>query len=123
MDIKEIAVTLHSTGRNCAQCVFMACSPYSGVDEAVAESSAAAFGGGMRCGEVCGAITGGLMAIGASQYENTGSRVRINELTAAYIGAFRNQYGCILCRELKSKGISCDELIGFGAQAAENLIR
>lgn len=49
---------------NCAQSVFMPFAPDAGVCEKDARRIAGAFGGGMKRGSVCGAITGGLMALG-----------------------------------------------------------
>lgn len=49
---------------NCAQAVLLPFAPDAGVAEETAYQLAANFGGGMKMGSVCGAITGGLMALG-----------------------------------------------------------
>ena len=119
MGIREEAVRLHGEGLNCAQCVLCACGQYTGLDKATSESVAAGFGGGVRCGEICGAISGAVMAIGASNKDNTaGVAARTKQCTAA----FREKYGNLRCLDLKRAGVSCDELIAFGAETAEKLI-
>ena len=49
---------------NCAQAVLCPFADDIGVDEQMLYKTAAHFGGGMKMGSVCGAITGGLMALG-----------------------------------------------------------
>ena len=49
---------------NCAQAVLMSFTPDLEIDDKTAFQIAACFGGGMKCGSVCGAITGGLMSLG-----------------------------------------------------------
>ena len=119
MGIKEDAVRLHGEGLNCAQCVLCACGKYTGLDKETSVSVAAGFGGGVRCGEICGAVSGAVMAIGASRKENTAC---VAALTKQCTGAFREKYGNLRCLDLKRAGVSCDELIAFGADTAEKLI-
>ena len=126
MGIGEEAVALHGKGFNCAQCVFASCAKYSDLDEKTALAVAGGFGGGVRCGEICGAISGAVMALGAAApFAGSGDRdamTRIAALTKSCTGAFREKYGVVRCLELKRAGVSCDELIAFGAQTAEKLI-
>ncbi|MGN0970551.1 MAG: C-GCAxxG-C-C family protein [Aristaeellaceae bacterium] len=49
---------------NCAQAVLLPFAPDAGVSEEQAYKLAANFGAGMKMASVCGAITGGLMALG-----------------------------------------------------------
>ncbi|MGN0482966.1 MAG: C-GCAxxG-C-C family protein [Lachnospiraceae bacterium] len=50
---------------NCAQAVLRSYAQEIGINEEQASCIACNFGGGMKCGGVCGAITGGLMVLGA----------------------------------------------------------
>ena len=124
--IREEAVLLHGEGLNCAQCVLCACGKYTGMDKATALSVACGFGGGIRCGEICGAISGAVMAIGASEpAAGTGDReamAKVASLTKQCTAAFREKYGNLRCLDLKRAGVPCDELIAFGAETAEKLI-
>ena len=49
---------------NCAQSVVMPFAEAAGLSPEIARRFAANFGGGMKRGSVCGAVTGGLMALG-----------------------------------------------------------
>lgn len=53
-----------TTHYNCAQAVFIPFAEKKGLSSAQANAITANFGGGMRAGLTCGAITGGLMALG-----------------------------------------------------------
>lgn len=50
---------------NCAETIMMAYADDLGLSETQAECLGCNFGGGMKCGGTCGAITGGLMVLGA----------------------------------------------------------
>lgn len=49
---------------NCCQSVLVAFAEDMGLTEEQAYDLGANFGSGMRCGSVCGALTGGLMVLG-----------------------------------------------------------
>ncbi len=124
--IKEEAVRLHAEGFNCAQCVLCACGKYTGLERETALAVAGGFGGGVRCGEICGAISGAVMALGVAAPLVDGSDreagMRIASLTKQCTGAFREKYGMLRCLELKREGVSCDELIAFGAETVQKLL-
>ena len=120
MGIKEEAVLLHAKGFNCAQCVLSACGKYTGLDEKTALAVAGGFGGGVRCGEICGAISGAVMALGAAEAESSS---RVAALTKRCTGAFRDKFGAVRCLDLKRAGVPCDDLIAFGAETAEKLMK
>ncbi len=92
-------------GMNCAQAVFCAFSDITGLDETVSMKLASSFGGGMgRMREVCGAVSGMFMALGAlydsgklpTQEEKIAHYQRVQELAAK----FKEENGSIICREL-----------------------
>jgi C_GCAxxG_C_C family probable redox protein len=99
-------------GMNCAQATFSALSDGS-IDEATAFRIASCFGGGMRCGEVCGAVTGSLMAIGLSQGYHSSTdkegKMRANDLAMLFENRFREIHGSILCRDLLKFDLSKPE--------------
>ena len=79
---------------NCAQSVVVPFAQDAGIDEETAYAVAANFGGGMKMGSVCGAITGGLMALGLLGKDDPAD-------ANAFCRKIReNHEGCILCREL-----------------------
>ena len=126
MDIKEKATKIHQSGFNCAQSVLGACGDYTGLDEKTALAISAGFGGGVRSGEICGAISGAVMAIGISQPGDPAApetKAKTAAQTKELIKAFREKYGCVRCIELKKAKKSCDEQIAFASQMAEEIIR
>ena len=61
----DIAAEIFSKGFSCSQAVFASLSSEYGVDSDTAKKIAGAFGGGIASnGELCGAVSGALMAIG-----------------------------------------------------------
>ena len=125
MDIREKAGKLHKSGFNCAQSVLCACGEYTGLDRETALAISAGFGGGIRSGEICGAISGAVMAIGVSQPGNPAEpevKARTAAQTKQLVKAFREKYGCVRCLELKKAGKSCAELIENAARLAEKII-
>lgn len=115
MSVSEKAVALHATC-NCAQSVLCALSDYTKLDEETAKRIAKCFGQGMRCGEVCGSITGALMAIGMACP---------NPNPADITRAFKGTYGYVRCADLlRDAGQKrCDEFIGYCAALAEKMIQ
>lgn len=125
MDIREKAEKLHKSGFNCAQSMLGASSEYIGLDENTALAVSAGFGGGVRSGEICGAISGAVMAIGMAQQKDPAdpeTKAKTAAQTKELVKAFREKYGCVRCFELKQAGVSCAELIEYAAQLAEEII-
>ena len=119
MGIGEEAVRFHQQGCNCAQSVLSACGKYTGLDLNTAMSIAAGFGGGVRSGEICGAISGAVMAIGLIEQDKR----RVAALASQCVDSFREKFGCVRCMELKQNRVSCDALIEYGAKYIEDLMK
>ena len=117
MAMSEEAVKLHGEGFNCAQCVLMTAGKYTGLEENTAKRIAAGFGGGVRSGEICGAISGAVMTIGLTEEDPRLVAAR----TKQCVERFRQEFGCVRCQELKLNRVPCDTLIAFGAQQVEEL--
>ena len=84
MSIQESAIAYHDNGFNCAQSVLAALQEETGLDESTAKRVAAGFGGGVRCGEICGSITGAVMAFGrAADHTELPRRVWLPALPGA----------------------------------------
>lgn len=121
MSYQEKATELHESGCNCCQAVLGACCDKWKMDPDTAYRLGAFFGGGMRRGEVCGAVTGALMALGM-EYGDENNRKSMESLE--FMKAFRAQYGSLLCKELlgedgKKKKELCPVLIRFCAEYLE----
>lgn len=100
----EKAVELFSKGFNCSQSVFSVFAEKYGISEETALKIGCGFGGGMRNGEICGAVSGAVMVIGlryghSSETDNE-SRSVCYQKTREFTEAFKSREGSIICREL-----------------------
>lgn len=99
----EKAAELFSSNFNCAQSVFAVfCEDY-GMDIKTGLRVSGAFGGGVRSGEICGAVSGGAMVVGL-KYGQTASedleaKALCNEKTIEFTDAFKKKFGSLICRE------------------------
>lgn len=105
MSCGERAKQNFENGCNCAQAVLLAFSDRTGLDEATAMKLASSFGGGIgRLREVCGAVSGMLMAFGlicgAGNVPSHEEKAAHYALTQQLAAQFREKNGSILCREL-----------------------
>lgn len=82
---------------NCAQAVFLSFAPECGIDEDIAFRVAENFGGGMRVGAMCGAVTGALMVIGLLGGSDS-EREKFMELVST-------GYGDLNCASLLQKNV------------------
>ena len=91
-------------GYNCSQSVLLTMFEHWNCKDELVPKVATAFGGGMgRCGSVCGAVTGGLMAIGIMYGTNEPSaekRSKAYDLARTFYRRFEKQNGSVICREL-----------------------
>jgi C_GCAxxG_C_C family probable redox protein len=89
---------------NCAQSILLAMFEYWNGKSDLVPKIATAFGGGIgRCGSVCGAVTGCIMAIGVRFGTNEPSpakRIKAYELAQRFYQQFEKQNGSVLCRDL-----------------------
>lgn len=96
---------LFLSGYNCAQAVFIAYRDVAELDEQMAATIAAPFGGGMgRLREVCGAVSGmtmvaGYLAPNSQPYDNENKK-KLYALVQSLAEEFRLENGSIVCREL-----------------------
>ncbi|MDP4132851.1 MAG: C-GCAxxG-C-C family protein [Bacillota bacterium] len=104
---KEKALKYFNEGCNCAQSVFAAFATEYGMDEKEAMRLASSFGGGMgQMREVCGAMSGALMALGLIEgYDDFDPNKKINHYqnVRAIADKFKEKNESIICRELLSK--------------------
>ena len=100
-----LAAELFVNGYNCAQAIAVAFCDVTGLKKDDAAKMASSFGGGMgRMREVCGAVSGMLLVAGILYgYDTPGDDVQKKahyERVQALAGAFRDQVGSIVCREI-----------------------
>lgn len=91
-------------GYNCAQSVLLTMFERWNGKNVLIPKIATGFGGGIgRCGSICGALTGGVMAIGTRYGTNVASaekRQQAYKLSQALYKQFELRYGTVFCREL-----------------------
>lgn len=105
----ERAVAFHGQGLNCAQSVLLALEDYTGLSPEIAQKVASGFGGGVRSGEICGCVTGGVMALGMRTAQSETA-----ELTKELVAAFADEHGCVRCADLQKKyggKTNCENMI------------
>lgn len=113
MSKEEIAISRFEEGYMCSQSVFSTYAPDLGVDRDTAIKIAGAFGGGVgRTGEICGAVSGALMALGlkhASTLPGEQEKEKIYVLVKEFLHRFKTRNRSVICRELLQCDISTPE--------------
>ncbi len=134
----EKAVKLFEEGFVCSQAVFAAYCDLLGLEESVGLKIANGFGGGIaRKQEVCGAVSGAIMAIGLkfgrTQLNDMAAHEKTYEAIHAFCDEFTRQNGSLNCRELlgcdmkeaREKGLfstSCKQYVRSAAQILEGIL-
>jgi C_GCAxxG_C_C family probable redox protein len=109
------AVDLFSQNYNCAQSVYAASATGDGLSEAQRLALAAPFGGGIaRQGEICGALTGALLALGEAAGEvmaadPAAGREALYKRAQQLTEVFREAHGAIRCHELTGCALDTEE--------------
>ena len=107
-DNRTVALELFDKGYNCAQAVFCALSEDCGVSPEMALRLTNGFGGGIRYGDTCGAVSGAIMAIGMKcgfhVEKDFVQKGYCNRKTVEFLEKFKQECGSTLCREI----LGCD---------------
>ncbi len=110
----EEAVKLFEQGCACSQAVLAPVAERLGLEREQAMRISACFAGGMRGGEVCGAVTGAYMALGlahcGSDCTSAEGRQAAYEEVKSFNSAYRRRHGSLICRELVDLD-KCAELV------------
>mgnify|MGYP004672029853 FL=1 len=97
MSYREIAAEKHASGWNCCQSVLCTCCEKLGLAADQAYHLGAFFGSGARTGELCGAVSGALMALGLAYGDENN---RECGKSAQLLEKFRSTFGTLRCGEL-----------------------
>ena len=112
MNCSEKALYYFSQKYHCSQAVLAAFAEELDITEKQALKLGGCFGGGMCRGEVCGACTGALMALGLkygqSDIGDLESRKKANQVTEKFLDAFAEKNGSYMCRELLGCNLATD---------------
>jgi len=101
----EVAMDKCLSGYNCAQSVLYAYGPDLGIDGETALKLATGLGAGMaRRGEVCGAVTGGILVLGLKfgrgGQQDRSATEETYQKTQELVAQFEARHGSSLCRVL-----------------------
>ena len=100
-----LAEDLQMEGYNCAQCVTLAASDLTESERELLFRANEGFGNGMGgLSETCGAISGGIIALGLATCagpDDRDSRRKTRKLAEELVNRFREKNGATLCIELK----------------------
>jgi C_GCAxxG_C_C family probable redox protein len=110
----ERAIDNFEKGFNCSQAVLSAFAEDLGLDCGLALKVSSGFGGGIgRGGDVCGAVTGAIMALGlrfmSLEEEPLQAKLAVYKKVQEFKKKYKKKNGSILCRELVGCDISTDE--------------
>jgi len=113
----ETAVAVFGKSFNCSQSVFSAFAAQFGLAGRTALKLASPFGGGVaRRGEICGAVTGGLLVLGLARGADTpAGKEDIYRLSQEFMRRFEAKHRALPCRDL----LDCDISSPEGWQAAK----
>ena len=104
MNRMETAMAYHDKGFNCCQSVLAAFADRFDIPEDAALRIGAAFGSGTGTGELCGAITGALMALDLIAVKDLSDPVAAKKKAVARSRElqkrFGEQFGALRCRDL-----------------------
>lgn len=106
----EKALDYFANNFNCTQAVFTTFATEMGLDEELALRIATQFGGGARCGQLCGSVSGALMVLGLahghSHSDDLEEKARAYALAVEFNRRFAEKNGSIVCKELLGYDLS-----------------
>ena len=113
MDHKQKALDYFSQKLHCSQSVLGAYAEECGITEEQAMKLGSCFGGGMRKGEVCGAVSGALMVLGLlygqKKAGDTDGRQNSNKVNDLMMDRFKEKCGSYICNDLLGCDITTEE--------------
>lgn len=110
MTHKEKALAYFRNNFNCSQAVFTTFATEMGLDERLALKLSTQFGGGARCGQLCGAVSGALMVLGLKyghyHPEDSSEKSRAYEIAVKFNNKFIEKNGSVVCKKLLGYDVS-----------------
>ena len=113
MTHKEKALHYFSSNFNCSQAVFTTFATEFGIEEKLALKLSTQFGGGARCGQICGAVSGALMVLGLKyghcHSENSEEKSRAYDIATEFNRRFCEKNHSVVCKDLLGYDLSIPE--------------
>lgn len=106
LDIEKAVAETKEKGYNCCQTVVSILSSETNLDEETLVRLASGFGGGMRKGEVCGALTGALMILSLKYGSN---KAEAEKIATKCMEKFKENKGAHRCKDLLGYDLSIEE--------------
>ncbi|MFD3158516.1 C-GCAxxG-C-C family protein [Haloimpatiens sp. FM7330] len=106
------AVDLKKKGYNCCESIIESVNEKKNTNIPICIGTP--FGVGMGVGSTCGAITGAIISMGYLKgRSNPSEKNAVSKEVREVLKEVKEKYGTLNCRELKSKGITCEEVIDY----------
>lgn len=103
----QIATDKHRAGFNCCAAVLFAFQDITGLTDEQTYAIASGMGGGLRTGEICGAVSAAVMALGCLMPHDPDTGLDGKERNAAATQALQERFsalqGSTICRALKPR--------------------
>ncbi len=104
----SLGLQTKSLNNHCSQACLCGIAPHIGLDDAMALKMMAAMGGGMRHGQLCGAVTAAGVALGLEfgaeslkkNPDETARDKRLGELTEEFVARFKDVLSTTLCDDI-----------------------
>ena len=113
MDKVQEAVSVFESGFNCAQAIVRTYGPDYGLSVLDSLKVSCGFGGGMRRGDTCGAVTGALMVLGLrygpKDVSDASAKNDVYSRVTEFCRRYEARWDSIICRELLGCDISTEE--------------
>ncbi len=113
MDKVKEAVSAYQGGFNCSQAIVGTYGPECGLSQLDSLRVSCGFGGGMRRGDTCGAVTGALMVLGLrygpKDISDKSAKDDVYSKVTEFCRRYESRCDSIICRELLGCDISTEE--------------
>lgn len=96
----ESAIRYRKSGANCAQSLLAAFADVMDITEAQAMAMGAGLGGGVRSGNICGAVNAPVMVLGCAFPEMANNKAKAAEIAKGFQRRFTERFRHLNCREL-----------------------
>lgn len=114
------AVSTFKSGFNCSQAILRTYGPDYGLSPLDSLRVSCGFGGGMRRGDTCGAVTGALMILGLrygpQNTSDTSAKADVYSKVTEFCSRYESRCGSIVCRDL----LGCDISTPQGMEHAKS---
>lgn len=123
MSVSEKAVMMMKNGFLCSQSVFATLSEELGLERKLALKISTGLGAGISCqGDICGAVSGAILAIGLKHGNHEGlsdadSQGKTFYLTQELIERIKAKHGCYTCKDLLGLDLKKPENVKFAKES------